>query len=108
MTFAPLFLSHGSPMTALEPGATGPFWQQLGKAISAKAHKPRAILALSAHTLTREPVLLAAAQHHTVHDFSGFPDALFQLRYDAPGAPDLAARVAELLRGAHCQKYSLQ
>ena len=106
MTIAPLFLSHGSPMTALEPGATGPFWQQLGKAISAKAHKPRAILALSAHTLTREPVLLAAAQHHTVHDFSGFPDALYQLRYDAPGAPDLAARVAELLRGAGLPVHS--
>ena len=106
MTIAPLFLSHGSPMTALEPGATGPFWQQLGKAIAATAQQPRAILALSAHSLTREPVLLAAAQHHTVHDFSGFPDALYQLRYDAPGAPDLAARVAELLRGAGLPVHS--
>jgi len=100
MTIAPLFLSHGSPMTALEPGATGPFWQQLSAAIEVKAQKPQAILALSAHSLAREPVLLAAAKHPTVHDFSGFPDALYQLRYDAPGAPELAERVAELLRGA--------
>jgi hypothetical protein len=97
MTIAPLFLSHGSPMTALEPGATGPFWQQLSAAIEVKAQKPQAILALSAHSLAREPVLLAAAKHPTVHDFSGFPDALYQLRYDAPGAPELAERVAELL-----------
>ena len=48
MPIAPLFLSHGSPMTALEPGTTGPFWQQLGTAIAATAQKPRAILALSA------------------------------------------------------------
>jgi 4,5-DOPA dioxygenase extradiol len=50
--------------------------------------------------LAREPLLMAAAQHTTVHDFGGFPDALYQLRYDAPGAPALAQQVAGLLQAA--------
>jgi 4,5-DOPA dioxygenase extradiol len=55
---------------------------------------------MSGHSLTREPVLLSAAQHSTVHDFGGFPQALYQLRYDAPGAPALAQEVARLLQAA--------
>ena len=97
---APLFLSHGSPMTALEPGEVGPFFSGLGPRIAAAAQRPTAILVVSAHSLTRQPVLLAAAQHTTVHDFYGFPPALYQLRYDAPGAPDLATRVAALVGAA--------
>ena len=87
-------------MTALEPGAAGPFWQQLGRAVDTAAGRPSAIVVVSAHSLTREPVLMAAARHHTVHDFSGFPEPLYRLRYDAPGAPALAPRVASLVRGA--------
>lgn len=96
----PVFVSHGSPMTALEPGAAGAFWQRLGPALDAQGGRPRAILAVSAHTLTREPVLLAAARHATVHDFGGFPEALYRLRYDSAGAPALATRVAEALAAA--------
>lgn len=96
---APLFLSHGSPMTALEPGEVGPFWQRLGAVLSG-AHRPRAILAVSAHSLAREPLLMAAARHTTVHDFGGFPEPLYELRYDAPGAPALAQQVAGLLQAA--------
>jgi len=96
---APIFLSHGSPMTALEPGEVGPFWQHLGAAFDA-CSRPRAILAVSAHSLAREPVLMAAAQHTTVHDFGGFPEPLYRLRYDAPGAPALAQQVAGLLQAA--------
>jgi len=103
---APLFLSHGSPMTALEPGAAGAFWQRLGPAVDARAGRPKAILAISAHSLTREPVLMAAARHTTVHDFSGFPEALYRLRYDAPGAPDLAPRVVDLARAAGLPVHS--
>jgi len=99
-TLAPLFLSHGSPMTALEPGQVGPFWQSLAPRLAQVAQRPRAILAISAHSLTREPVLLAAARHHTVHDFGGFPQPLYDLRYDAPGAPALAQRVAALVSAA--------
>jgi len=95
-----LFVSHGSPMLALEPGAAGAFMQQLGPAIDAAFGRPRAIVVASAHSLTREPALLAAARHDTVHDFGGFPQALYELRYDAPGAPGLAPRVAQLVRDA--------
>ena len=95
-----LYISHGSPMTALDAGEAGAFWRALGPAITATFGKPKAILAVSAHSLTREPVLLAAPRHEAVYDFSGFPDALYQLRYDAPGAPALAEHVASLLRDA--------
>lgn len=96
----PLYISHGSPMTALDAGEAGAFWRRLGPVISATFGTPKAILAISAHSLTREPVLLAAPRHEAVYDFSGFPDALYRLRYDVPGAPALAERVAALLRGA--------
>lgn len=96
----PLFVSHGSPMIALEPGATGAFFGHLGRAIDAHFGRPRAIVAVSAHTATRQPVLLGAARHETVHDFGGFPQALFDLRYDAPGAPALAREVAGRLHAA--------
>ena len=99
-TLAPLFLSHGSPMTALEPGEVGPFWQRLGPAMARASQRPLAIIAISAHSLTHEPVLMAATRHTTVHDFSGFPPALYQLRYDAPGAPALAQTAASLIGAA--------
>lgn len=99
-TLPPLFLSHGSPMTALEPREAGAFMQRLGPAITAAFGRPKAILAISAHSLTREPVLLAAARHEAVYDFGGFDPKLNTLRYDAFGAPALAPRVAELLRDA--------
>jgi 4,5-DOPA dioxygenase extradiol len=99
-TFPSLYLSHGSPMMALELGAAGAFLQRLGPAITATFGRPRAVLALSAHTLVREPVLLAAARHEAVYDFQGFPDALYRLRYDAPGAPALAERVQQVLAAA--------
>lgn len=99
-TLPAIFLSHGSPMLALEPGTTGPFLQRLGAALDAHHPRPKAILAVSAHSLAREPVLLGAATHHAVHDFGGFPDALYQLRYDPPGAPELATQVEARLRAA--------
>jgi 4,5-DOPA dioxygenase extradiol len=91
-----LFVSHGSPMIALEPGAAGAFLQRLGPALDAAFGRPRAILALSAHTLAREPLALAAPRHEAVYDFGNFDARLFALRYDAPGAPELADRVAAL------------
>lgn len=100
MSLPALFVSHGSPMTALEPGAAGAFWQRLGPALGAAFGRPRAILAVSAHSLTREPVLLAAARHEAIYDFGGFDPKLRTLRYDAPGAPALAVQVKRLLDGA--------
>ncbi len=107
-TMPALFVSHGSPMIALEPGLAGSFIARLGPAIDATFGRPRAILAVSAHTTHREPVLLAGAQHHAIHDFGGFPAELSAMTYDAPGAPALAPRVAALLEaaGVHVQSVA--
>ena len=102
--YAPVFLSHGSPMTALESGPAGVFWHDLGRAIDARvaagAAAPAAIVALSAHTLARRAVTLAGARHDAVHDFGGFPRALYELRYPVAGVPCLAPHVEQLLQWA--------
>lgn len=91
-----LFLSHGSPLTALGGDELTRVWTTL----SAQLRRPAAILVISAHWTTRLPVLGGAAQPATMHDFSGFPAALKTLRYPAPGAPLLAQRVKLLLAEA--------
>jgi 4,5-DOPA dioxygenase extradiol len=106
-TLPSLFISHGSPMTALEPREAGAFMQRLGPAIEREFGKPKAIVIASAHTLTREPALLAAPQHAAVYDFGGFDPQLQTLRYDAPGAPALAEHVAQLLRAAKLPAHLL-
>jgi len=102
--YAPVFLSHGSPMTALESGPAGVFWRRLGRAIDARVAAggaaPSAIVVLSAHTLARGAVTLAGARHAAVHDFGGFPQALHDLRYEVPGVPCLAPHVEQLLQWA--------
>ncbi len=103
----PVYISHGSPMTALEPREAGAFMARLGPALQARFGRPRAILAISAHSLTREPVLLAAPRHEAVYDFGGFDPKLNTLRYDAPGAPALAERVQALLKAAGLPSHVL-
>lgn len=101
MTSVPaLFVSHGSPMLALDPGPTGAFLASVGSALDRSVGRPRAIVAISAHSTARVPVLLAAERHAAVHDFGGFPAALYDLRYDAPGAPALARDVMRKLEVA--------
>lgn len=95
-----IFVSHGSPMIALEPGAAGFFLAQLGLAIDVAFGRPRAIVAISAHALARAPLVRGATRHEAVHDFGGFPAALHALRYDAPGSPAVAAEVAGRLESA--------
>ncbi len=99
-TLPSIFVSHGSPMIALEPGEGGAFMQRLGPAISAAFGQPKAIISVSAHTAARRPVVLAAARHSAVYDFGGFDPKLFTLRYDAPGDPALASRILALLQSA--------
>ncbi len=95
-----LFLSHGSPMIAIEPGEAGLFMQRLGPVIDATFGRPKAVLVMSPHTATRVNTVLGAAQHGTIHDFGGFPPALYEVRYDAPGAPDLSHEVRDLIEAA--------
>jgi 4,5-DOPA dioxygenase extradiol len=94
-------------MTALEPGAAGACWAELGPRIDARFGRPRAVLVASAHSLTREPVLLAAERHEAIYDFGGFDPRLNTLRYDAPGAPALAERAHALLRAAGLRAHSV-
>ena len=91
-----LFLSHGSPMHALDPGGAGKAWQ----AIAADIQKPKAVLMASAHWETALPMLSGGEKLETIHDFGGFPPELYRVRYDARGAPDVAQRAAALLRAA--------
>jgi len=95
-TLPTLFLSHGSPMHAVEPGAAGKSWAALGKSLP----RPRALLVASAHWETSVPMLTGNPKPQTIHDFGGFPAALYALRYPAPGAPGIAAEAVALLKAA--------
>lgn len=91
-----LFVSHGAPTLIEEADPARDF---LTRAASDFA-RPNAILVVSAHWETTAPTLASAASPPTIHDFYGFPESLYRLRYSAPGAPDLAARARSLLGDA--------
>ena len=91
--FPAVFVSHGAPTLPLTDAAARDFLAGYGKALG----RPSAILAVSAHWETASPRLGTAAQPETIHDFYGFPRALYEMRYAAPGAPALAERTAALL-----------
>ena len=91
-----VFVSHGSPMHALEPGAAGEAWRALGSRLG----KPKAIVIASAHWETNLPMLTGAAKPETIHDFYNFPEPLYRLRYPVPGAPQVAQRAQALLKDA--------
>ncbi|RON31110.1 class III extradiol ring-cleavage dioxygenase [Pseudomonas brassicacearum] len=92
--FPSLYISHGSPMLALEPGASGPALARL----AAELPKPEAIVIVSAHWESNELLVSGNPQPETWHDFGGFPQALFNVQYPAPGNPQLATEVVELLK----------
>jgi 4,5-DOPA dioxygenase extradiol len=94
--FPSVFVSHGAPTLAIEENETVTFLKKLG----AELGKPRAILCISAHWGTPVPTVSGALKPETIHDFGGFPEALYRMRYPAPGAPDLATRAAGLIKEA--------
>jgi 4,5-DOPA dioxygenase extradiol len=96
-SFPLLFVSHGAPSFAMEPGLAGETLAALGRQLP----HPDAFVILSPHWMTRDHVsVTASALPETIHDFGGFPDALYQLSYPSPGAPTLASHIVELLQAA--------
>ncbi len=91
-----IFISHGAPTIALESTPASLFLQELGN----KLPRPQAILTISAHWTTTRPQFSLSANPTTIHDFGGFPQALYEMQYAAPGAPELSLRAAELLNQA--------
>jgi len=93
-----LFLGHGSPMNAIEDNEFRRSWQELGSQFGKKWPKPTLILCISAHWLSRGWWLTAMANPKTIHDFGGFPQALFDQQYPAPGAPDAARAISQAMQ----------
>ncbi|MGZ3498727.1 MAG: 4,5-DOPA-extradiol-dioxygenase [Vulcanimicrobiaceae bacterium] len=88
-----LFIGHGNPMNALADTPYGRAWNALGRTLP----RPRAILTVSAHWYIEGTAVTAMAHPPTIHDFGGFPQALYDVRYPAPGDPRLAAQIAQSL-----------
>jgi 4,5-DOPA dioxygenase extradiol len=98
-TLPALFIGHGSPMNAIENNEFSSNWAAIGKQLP----KPKAILCVSAHWETKGTRVTAVASPKTIHDFGGFPQALFDMQYPAPGAPDYAKMTIEEVKKVHVE-----
>ncbi len=96
MTLPALFVSHGAPTLIVERTPARDFLAGLGATLD----RPEAVVCLSAHWETARPTVAATPAPPTIHDFYGFPPALYEIAYPAPGAPDVARRVAAALESA--------
>lgn len=92
-----LFVGHGSPMNAIEDNEFTQRWERMAKEIPT----PTAVLIVSAHWLTKGTHITAMEKPKTIHDFGGFPKALFDVQYPAPGHPGLAKETAALITSTH-------
>lgn len=90
-TMPSLFISHGAPTFAIEPGLAGAQLRALGLALG----KPKAVVVVSPHWMTPGVQITATDRPQTVHDFGGFPRALYDLQYPAPGSPELAVQIQQ-------------
>lgn len=98
-----LFLGHGSPMNAIEDNSYRRSWQALGQEFGARYPKPQLIVCVSAHWLTQGWWFTGAARPKTIHDFGGFPQALFDQQYPALGAPEQARDLARSVSATRIQ-----
>ncbi|RIK23810.1 MAG: 4,5-DOPA dioxygenase extradiol [Anaerolineae bacterium] len=89
-----LFVGHGNPMNAIEENDFSKAWIEEGR----KLPQPRAILCVSAHWVTRGTLVTAMDKPRTIYDMYGFPPELYEVRYDAPGAPDLAGQIRRIIK----------
>ena len=95
-----LYVSHGAPLFAVDAGETGPALTRWGQGLRAQFPALRGVVIMSPHWMARTPQVMTGPQPATWHDFGGFPPALYQLQYPAPGAPALAQEVLALLQAA--------